>query len=345
MPEEKKIEKAKEIDLKRIFADVLRGYSEMTCSLYKDVPLYIKHINIYDNVNTDSLYEKCLDKAVTQGLPTEDKQKEYLQEQDLWTEKQEREMGQKEIYIKNLKNTKSKMYLKSQIDEMKEEINEEEEQLFRMLKKRSELMGFTAEKYAFKTSNELFIQKALYKDPKCTELLLSMEDFNYLTDKDLSKIASEYNSHTKFLNVDSLKKISLMSFFCNYFYLCDDNPQIFYGKPVVDLTFYQAEMFTYGRYFKNLAQDSKATPPDEIRNDPDKLIEFYEARKNADEVMDKVNEKAGEMGGASSLVGATKEDLEALGYKQGEAGTVSLTDVANKQGGKMDMDDFIKLHE
>ena len=136
-----------------------------------------------------------------------------------------------------------------------------------------------------------------------------------------------------------------MPFFCNYYYLCDDNPHIFYGKPVVDLTFYQAEMFAFGRYFKNLAQDAKVQPPDEIRNDPDKLIEFYEAKKNADAVMDKANERAGDKGGATSLVGATKEDLEALGYQQGQGTTVSLTDVANKKGGSLSMEDFIQLHE
>ena len=136
-----------------------------------------------------------------------------------------------------------------------------------------------------------------------------------------------------------------MSFFCNYFYLCDDNPQIFYGKPVVDLTFYQAEMFTYGRYFKNLAQESKGSPPEEIRNDPDKLIEFYEVRRNADEILDKASQKTGEKMGASSLVGATKEDLEALGYNESGGGSVDLAKIADEKGGTMNMDDFIEIHE
>ena len=76
----------------------------------------------------------------------------------------------------------------------------------------------------------------------------------------------------------------------------------------------------------------------------DKMIEFYEMRSNAEEVMEKIEEKSGEQSGATSLVGATNEDLEALGYKKGGGKTIDLMDVAGKKGGQLSMDDFIDLH-
>ena len=68
-------------------------------------------------------------------------------------------------------------------------------------------------------------------------------------------------------------------------------------------------------------------------------------RKNADELMEKVESRAGDKSGASTLVGATSEDLEAIGYKKGGGNTIDLMDVASQKGGKLSMDDFIDLHD
>ena len=43
-------------------------------------------------------------------------------------------------------------------------------------------------------------------------------------------------------------------------------------------------------------------------------------------------------------MGATKEDLEAIGYQQGVGKTISLQEAAAKKGGKLSMDDFMDLH-
>jgi hypothetical protein len=46
----------------------------------------------------------------------------------------------------------------------------------------------------------------------------------------------------------------------------------------------------------------------------------------------------------TSLVGATKEDLKRLGIGQGAHESMSLDKAAKKKGGKLDMQDLIKLH-
>ena len=47
--------------------------------------LYIRHIGIFDNVETDLIYETCLSRAKEKKLPTEEQQAEYLKKEDIWT--------------------------------------------------------------------------------------------------------------------------------------------------------------------------------------------------------------------------------------------------------------------
>jgi len=341
---EEEIKKAREVDLKIVFNDVLRGYTEVSSDILSEGPHYIKHLSIFDTVQTDKLYDNCYQKAKEMGLPTEEEQKKYLDKEKLWTAAQDRELEDMRLYQSNLRATKSKLYLKSQIGPINDEIEKSEKKIHKLYQDKMSLIGYTAEGYATKRSNEIYIQQAIYKDKEFKSISIEDDEFNHITDKQLTQLTVDYNSCTEFLTLGNIKKIALMPFFCNYYYLCDDNPITFYGKPVVDLSFFQAELFAFGRYFKNLVQESKAQPPDDIKDDPDKLIEFYEMRKNADELMEKVEARAGDKSGASTLVGATSEDLEAIGYKKGGGNTIDLMDVASQKGGKLSMDDFIDLH-
>ena len=72
----------------------------------------------------------------------------------------------------------------------------------------------------------------------------------------------------------NLKRVAVSGFYLNNFYLCKDNPFIFYGKPVVGLTYPQTELFSFGRYFKGILTEIKPPPTEEQLDDPDKLIEM-----------------------------------------------------------------------
>ena len=138
----------------------------------------------------------------------------------------------------------------------------------------------------------------------------------------------------------NIKRIALSGFFLNNFYLCKDNPKIYFGKPVVELTYNQSELFSYGRYFKHILSDMKNKPSPEIMDDPDKLIEMYNIGQNSSKM-----KQSAEDSDASTVVGATKEDLERMGMSSpSEDKGVSLSKEASKKGGKLSMDDLIKLH-
>ena len=124
--------------------------------------------------------------------------------------------------------------------------------------------------------------------------------------------------------------------------MCNDDAYVFYGKPLVQLTFYQIELFGYGRYHKSLIENSEHKPPEEITQDPQKLVEWFQSGKNIKEVLDK-SETAGKEGTATSLVGASKQDLKRLGLDNPNE-TINLAKKAAEKGGRLSMDDLMKLH-
>ena len=199
----------------------------------------------------------------------------------------------------------------------------------------------TVEGFADKKVNEQYIRLSTYEDEFFEENKFTREEFDELENEDILELVSLYNATTsKFLG-DNLKYAALSPIFLNFFYLCDDNVVNFYGKPVVELSFYQAELFGYGMRFKNILSDTKNKPPDHVAEDPEKLIEWAEANKNAEQHLK--NDGESEDGSATSLVGATKEDLEHLGIDTKTEG-ISLQKAAEKSGGSLNMEDLMKLH-
>ena len=332
--------------LKSLYLDVINGYGRCNKGESFD-SFYIKHLDMNSSSEIDNTYQECYEKAKNQGLPTEEDQLEYLNREKIWTKEEESELQNQESLVQGLKTSKSKVYLQSQIDHFKNEIEKEEEKLYEIASKKSEYIGFTAEGYANKKINEFYIYITVYKDKDFKERFFSVEEFEYINFEKFADLVRAYNSATKYFNAANLKRVALSTFFLNYFYLCDDNPQMFFGKPVVDLTYHQVELFGYARHFKHMMSDMKAQPPSEYYDDPDKLIEFVEAGKNAEKMLEKAEKNTKEHG-AMSIVGATKEDLRRMGLDSGGSEDVfhtSLSKEASKKEGPLDMQDLIKIHE
>ena len=71
------------------------------------------------------------------------------------------------------------------------------------------------------------------------------------------------------------------------------------------------------------------------------MIEWAESSKNVKEVLEKTSGD-GE-GGASSIMGATKEDLAKAGIDK-DQDVIDLSQKAKEQGGRLTMEDMMKLH-
>tara|TARA_Y100001963_G_scaffold158817_1_gene259846 strand:+ start:37 stop:1047 length:1011 start_codon:yes stop_codon:yes gene_type:complete len=325
--------------LKTVFTDIVRGYSAVYDEEFGKI--YVKHLNSFDSSDIEGAKEKYYNKAKKMGVPTEAEQEQLLLEQGLWSEKKERRISEQKIFVNNLIRQKRKLYLKSQIEKLKVHIDESEKKLEEMEIDKIHLMGQTCERFANKKVNEYYMYVSVFKDDELEDRKFTSTQFDELTDDQLSSLINIYNNSTAKFDSSVIKRVALSPLFLNFFYLCDDNAVNFYGKPIIELTFYQTEVFSHGLQFKNILSDTKNKPPDDIANDPDKLIEWAEANKNAQEVLDKSEDK-GE-GSASSLVGATPEDLKHLGIDMNTEG-ISLEKAAADKGGSLNMQDLMKLH-
>jgi len=322
--------------LKLIFSEIIEGYSFVPSKLFGD--LKIKHINNFDAAKTDIKNHYYFEKAVSQGLEKREDKIDYLIKEKLWDPEKDKQAKRLEDMLKGMRKTKSKLFLQTQIDAINKDIEKNEIELNTILAEKETIIGFTAEEYAQRRINEYYMYISILDENG--NRLFKEDEFQELDEEQVAEIMTVYSKNNEKFKAEVLKKIALADFFTNIFYLCDDNVFNFYGKPVINLTFYQIEIYSYGRYFKSLIQNSEDKIPDHIVEDPDKLIEWAQSSKNVKEVLEK---SSGEEAGASSIMGATKEDLAKAGVNQ-DQDVIDLSKKAEEQGGRLSMDDLMKLH-
>ena len=327
-----------ESGLKVIFSEVLRGYTLSDSEVFGKVK--IKHFNNFDSAELDIKNRYFYEKAVEKGLPTRKDRVDYLIENEIWDDKKNKEILNLKTMIAGLKNSKSKVFLEVHIQSLNSQIEENQLKLSSLEIEKEELIGFCAENYAQRRINEHYMRKAILREDG--SLLLGEEEFDELAEASVMDLIKVYNNSTKKFKSKNLRKISLSGFFTNLFYLSDNNAHVFFGKPLVQLTFYQVELFGYGRYYKSLMENAESQVPEEIKEDPEKLTEWFDSTKSAKEVLDKAKNE-GKEGAATSLVGATKQDLKRLGLDNPDE-TVNLAKKAAEKGGSLNMEDMMKIH-
>ena len=324
--------------LRLYLVDILKGYSK---TYLNDKLIYIKHMDSLSSGDVDLKKEEFYHKALKNKLPSLEDQEAYILKEELWSEEKNKEIKKIKEYLTGLKKTKLKLFREQELKAINEQISNEEKKLLNLNLEKKELIGFTAEDYANKKINEYYMFISLYKDTELKENFFSQNEFDELENVDISKLVQIYNDKLSIYNDKNLKKISLLNSHLTLFNISDDNPYYMYGKSIVYLTFYQIEIFGYAKYFKNQLSYAKHKPADEYFEDPEKLIEWLESSRNVEELLEKgASNKADTV--ATSIIGATKEDLKKAGLD--ESNTISLTEEAKKRGGTLSMEDLMKLH-
>ena len=146
---------------------------------------------------------------------------------------------------------------------------------------------------------------------KLKEQYFSEEEFEDLTSADLDAYTVLHTAVNSQFSDNILKKISVCPFFVNSFFICDNNPNLFFGKPVVELTNYQIDIFSYGRYYKFIMSECRP-PTQDLYDAPQKLVEYYEAARKAKEA--KESKKGLGSGKQSEYMGSTLFGATKSGY-------------------------------
>jgi hypothetical protein len=319
---------------RRIFRDVVRGYST---ALFNDKLVYIKHLTPHDQVELEEIEERYFDSALSRGVPTEQDMLSFLRDEEQWTEEDEKFIEEKTFYVENLKKTKGKMVLKTQIEKQEKLIEKEEAELVTKRNLKNSLIGNTCEKYAKDRLNDFYMINSFFEDEQLNRKIFDEQGFDELENQDIKKIIILYNEIFQSFNEENIQYTILEDFYNPYLSFAEDSMQ-FYGKPFCNLTYNQIRLIVYTRIFKNIF-DTNENIPDNIKRDPAKLLEFGSSSK---EERDKAKNKLSE-GDAGTIVGAKDEDYEFLGVEKPQRG-VDLHEEAKKKGGTLNMEDLMKLH-
>ena len=162
------------------------------------------------------------------------------------------------------------------------------------------------------------------------------EEFDNLESWEVLRINSLQQEVQKKLNDDTIQEAVLKPFFNMYLSLCED-PANFYRKPIPELTIYQLRVVIYGRMFHNIFQYTEDIP-DHIKQDPKKLLDFSESQRNKNSNSGGLRDDSD----SSAVFGATKQDMDAIRNQSGGK-TVSLAEEAKKHGGKLNMEQMMRL--
>lgn len=329
--------------LRYLYKDVINGYSKV-----EEKSVYVKHLKERDIGNIEERKIRLKEEAKRNGLLDEKQKIELLIEQELWTKVKEDDIEKIRKEVLHLKESKKKLVLGHQIKQFNKKIDRQQKLFLDLHRERSENLGFVAETYSDKKINEEIVRDTFFKGEDLKEAFFSEEEFQELSNAELDAYTVLYSAVNSQFSENILKKISVCPFFVNSFFICENNPNLFFGKPVVELTNYQIDIFSYGRYFKQIMSECK-NPTHDLYEEPQKLIEYYEAAYKAKQA--KENKKGLGSGKqseymGSTMFGATEEELRSMSAGDDESSSmVNFSQEAEKTGGDMGINEFLKLHQ
>ena len=319
------------INYRYLFKDIINGYSEVEHSGKK---FFVKHLSALDQVDLEVLEEKFFDAAKKRGVPTKEEALERLKEELLWSEEDESKIKEQKDFIDGIQKSRKQLFLKSDIDLNKKQLEEAQVKLFELEYKKEELIGQTSEKYAKSRVNDHYILASFYIDKDLSKEAFSEDLVDDMSASELQKVIAVYNEKLSLFTDLHIQELTLQDFYSPC-YPFSDNVMNFFNKPLFQLSTNQVKLIIFTRMFKNIFENYQDIP-EQIQKDPEKIIDYVNAKESSKQATDNLDKE-----GASTLVGAKKEDYEYLGYKTSPQGK-SLSSMLKDKGGRMNMEDLIE---
>lgn len=299
---------------------------------YADKPIFIKHFSELDNGDLELERIKILSQAKERNLPSKEEKMALLVKEGYWSTQKEDEMVKIKKEISDQEMLLKNLIIKRQIMTTKEKIRIANQKLQDIINEKNEVFGFCLEDFVDKKMNEITIFNSFYKNRQLTEKMFSEEEFDILPERELAELVRILNNFYIDFSHQQIKRICACPFFVSIFNLCDNDAYSFFGKKISELSILQVNLFSQGRYFRNLMQssDSKNFPPSDVLEDPDKMIEWY----------DQISTGPKSEADGVSYFGASKQELEDMAG--GKA--IDVADFAKGKGNSLSTKDFIEMH-
>jgi len=319
------------VNFRHLFKDLVYGWSEI---IYKGKPAYLKHLSVFDQVDIEEVKTRFFNQAKRRGLPTNGDALQRLKEEGIWTAADEAKIQEQVNYLELAETSKKQLYLKKEIDRANEEILEAKSKAARLREEKDALMGQTCEKYADSRVSDHYIVKSLYKDNQLKQTYYNQDEVDQMTRPEMNEIVKVYNSCYSVFDDTNIQKVVLQDFYQPYMPF-SENVNNMFSKPLFELSINQVKLVIYSRMFKNIFENYSKIP-DRIKKDPEKIMDYVNAQEKA-----KDNLKNMDKDGASTIVGAKKEDYDYLGIEGSQENSLSAK--LKEKGGKMDMKDLMQV--
>lgn len=316
-----------------ILKEIIDGFSTFYVGEKKR---YIKHQCVSDVVDFEEVYDLHYKRAQERGLPTEKEVFSNLEKEGIWSPKDDAEIEKQSFYIESLQKNKKNLYLKSAITQINKQIEEASEDLQKLKIQKENLVSNCCERYALNRANDYYMFSSFFKDTELSCPIYSQEEFEYIEAKKVTELVKTYNMfHAKF-SEENIQHLVLQDFYKIYYSFSESSTD-FFGQPIVKLSNFQLNLIIYTRIFKNIFQQHDDIP-EKIHKDPQALMDFSNSSEARDEMKKKIEDTEA---GGSSIVGATKEDLEELGITPSVG--KSIESAAKEKGGSLSMKDLMDL--
>lgn len=315
-------------ELREAFTTISRGYS---IGSYEGSKAFVKHFNVFDQELLDDFEVNTFEAYAKSGLKTKKDLVAELKDTGAWTDKHEEELSKKEDFITALKNTKKSLLIPGQVNQVQKKIDQCEDEILEIRNKKARLMSESCEAHAERKVSDESIKRAFYKDVDFTQPLFSDDQFEYLERKDIYSLVKIYNDLHEKLSINKIKMLALSGMFSNYFSLVEENPVQLFNVPPMELTFFQLNLLNYGQVFRSIFKNIPNIP-DEIKNNPDKLLEFAESGHKKEEALKNAQQRGNQTGKEKgrTFMGASKDDMKAMGYNTDTA--VSPQQILKQKG-------------
>lgn len=242
-------------DCRDAYREILQGYSYVS-----EQSLYIKHFKEPDLGALDTLYKGCSEETSEIGLSSEKEQLKYLEEKEYWTLEEEQEYINAGLAVTDAFLFQEKLKDEKQRISFNETIEEQLKNLKKIDDQRRELVEPTIESYCEKRVNEHYVRFALFRDEELKEPMFSEEEFQNLSFRELAELVRTYNKAISKYKERNIKRIGVCYFFLNSFLMAENDPIKFYGKSVLDMTVYQQNLFSKGKFNKYILEEGKSPP-------------------------------------------------------------------------------------
>lgn len=325
-----------------ILMDISNGYSKY--NLGNGSFFYFKHLNHFELLGVRNNYNDNLSIAKQNGILSEQEQIKIAYDNKWWSKQKESDLESTTLSLERLKKTKSKLIYESDKSRIDEQINAQQVRAKKLKEEKSAYITITAEDWSSRKTTDYFLQNFAYKDTEFkSKFFENLNDFELAEDYLIDELTIYYYQFLMNFSDKKIKQLAISPFFQNIIYISQCTAKDVFGVPSIKLTKNQSDLLIFAKYYQNIIKNSDGNLPDSVYEDPDKIVEWFEASKkqkdNVSGARNKLKNKSGTDNSSSFLFGNRDEVKAIIGgeisgdkliQESHEKGTLGIYDLIKK---------------